>query len=298
MKLREGLARQAVAVLAERLGMEVEACAAGIIEVADAIMAGAIRAVTVERGRDPRDFTLIAYGGAGPLHATALAADLSIPRVLIPPGPGTQGAFGMLVTDIRHDVARTVHRRLEGLTLDEMNVTFEALEREAGRYVNVELGGRSSGDPQFVHRMDLRYVGQFHPLTLTLPGTSVSSLEIRELFHRAHLERYGHNAVGEPVEATAFRVTALLPIAKPPAGRDRAMASETNGEHAGSRRVMVDRGRWIECAIHRRSTLSPGDAIPGPAVIEDVDTNIVLRPADRATALADGQLMIDVGLAE
>ena len=105
MKLQVDLAEAAIGRVAEELGLDIGSCAHSIIRIANSIMAEAIRAVTVERGRDPRDFTMVAYGGAGPLHATALARDLGIPRVLIPAGPGTFGAFGMLVTDLRHDVA-------------------------------------------------------------------------------------------------------------------------------------------------------------------------------------------------
>src|SRR5258705_9477161 len=120
-------------------------------------MAGAIRAVTVERGRDPRDFTLVAYGGAGPLHATSLAAELRIPRVLVPAGPGTHGAFGMLVTDIRHDASRTVHRKLDELDSSELGALFGVLDADAAQYVAAELAGDTDASPTFVHRLDLRY---------------------------------------------------------------------------------------------------------------------------------------------
>ncbi len=291
MPLRADLAARAVGALASQLGMEPEACAGGIIRVADAIMAGAIRAVTVERGRDPRDFTLVAYGGAGPLHATSLAAELRIPRVLIPNGSGTHGAFGMLVTDIRHDAARTVHRRLDDFSEAEMMSMFAALESEAAKYAVTELGGDKSATPQFIHRLDLRYVGQFHPLTLALPGQRAN---IQQLFHAAHLERYGHNAPAEPIEVTALRVSAVLELVKP-GSADVLRQGPRSSARKRSRRVMFDDGSWHECDVRRRHELHMAETILGPAIIEDADTNVVLRPADQAEVLAGGHLMISVG---
>jgi N-methylhydantoinase A len=290
MPLRAELARSSIATLAKQLGMEPESCAGGIIRVADAIMAGAIRAVTVERGRDPRDFTLVAYGGAGPLHATSLAAELRIPRVLVPAGPGTHGAFGMLVTDIRHDAARTVHRKLEDFDKAEMAAMFAGLDAEAAKYVAAELAGDTDASSVFVHRLDLRYAGQFHPLTLTLPAENV---DIPELFHAAHLERYGHNAPAEKIEVTALRVTAMLELVKPSTVGKTGEGSLSRAER--SRSVMFGDGDWHECQVRRRHELVLNQTILGPAIVEDADTNIVLRPGDRAVVLAGGHMMITVG---
>jgi N-methylhydantoinase A len=291
MPLRADRASRAVGALAAQLGMDLEDCAGGIIRIADAIMAGAIRTVTVERGRDPRDFTLVAYGGAGPLHATSLAAELRIPRVLIPSGSGTHGAFGMLVTDIRHDAARTVHRRLDDFAEAEMMSMFATLEAEAAQYVVTELGGDTNATAQFTHRLDLRYVGQFHPLTLTLPAQRA---DIQQLFHAAHLERYGHNAPAEPIEVTALRATAALNLVKPPSSSP-AVGRAPEGSPKRSRRVMFDDGTWHDCKVSRRHELNLGQTIAGPAIVEDADTNIVLRPSDQAEVLEGGHVMITVG---
>ena len=290
MPLRAELARSSIASLAEQLAMEPEACAGGIIRVADAIMAGAIRSVTVERGRDPRDFTLVAYGGAGPLHATSLAAELRIPRVLVPAGPGTHGAFGMLVTDIRHDAARTVHRMLDDFGRAEMDAMFATLDAEAAKYVAAELAGDTGASPVFVHRLDLRYAGQFHPLTLTLPAKNV---DISRLFHAAHLERYGHNAPAEKIEVTALRVSAVLELIKPSIAEETHEAPPSVARR--TRKVMFGDGQWHECQVRRRHDLVLNENILGPAIVEDADTNIVLRPADQAVVLAGGHIMITVG---
>jgi N-methylhydantoinase A len=293
MPLRFDLAESAVGKLGAGLGMELDRCARGILDVANAIMAGAIRAVTVERGRDPRDFTLVAYGGAGPLHATELARELGIPRVLIPAGPGTYGAFGMLVTDIRHDVARTVHARLKELAEADLTSLFSALEEEASAYVATQLAAGVSGRPKYTRRLDLRYVGQFHPLTLPLPDGNVDPAAIGPLFHSAHLERYGHNAPGEPIEVTALRVTALLELPKP---EMQSARSEDGRREAsvGRRHAMLDRS-WQSCAVYRRSDLSQALTIAGPAVVEDTDTNIVIGLNDRAEVMSGGHILVTVG---
>ena len=290
MPLRLDLARSAVGRLAEQLGMSPEACAEGIIRVADAIMAGAIRTVTVERGRDPRDFTLVAYGGAGPLHATSLAAELRIPQVLVPAGPGTHGAFGMLVTDIRHDASRTVHRMLDDFSRAEMAAMFASLDAEAATYVAAELAGDIEAAPTYMHRLDLRYAGQFHTLTLTLPAQDA---DIPRLFHAAHLERYGHNAPAEKVEVNALRVTAVLEMVKP-AG-SRSTEPPPSKVAMRSRNAMFGDGEWHRCQVRRRQELLVGQSLAGPAIVEDLDTNIVLRPGDRGTVVAGGHMMIAVG---
>jgi N-methylhydantoinase A len=294
MRLRTDLAEQAIGALARVLEIQPTECGMGIIRIANAIMAGAIRSVTVERGRDPRDFTLIAYGGAGALHAVSLARELRIPQVLIPAGPGTHGAFGMLVTDIRHDVARTVTGRLQDLISRGLDPLFGPLEEDASRYTRSELTTEKGVSVRFVRRMDLRYSGQFHPLTLTLPNpTGGETPDLLELFHAAHLERYGHNAPAEAVEATAMRVTAIAGVVQP-----RAATSEESapgGATPASRRVMFEDGSWHDCQVRRRAEMATGDELSGPAVIEDPATNIVVGPSDQARVLAGGHILISIG---
>jgi N-methylhydantoinase A len=197
----------------------------------------------------------------------------------------------MLVTDIRHDVARSVHRRLDDLPAAELDSMFRALEGDAQKYAGAELAGESDSKPTFVRRLDLRYVGQFHPLTLAIPAKRV---DIPKLFHAAHLERYGHNAPAEPIEVIALRVTAVIDIVKPDSsGVAEARAGEVVKRR--SRKVMFEDGEWHECQVWRRHELTVGQTVVGPAIIEDADTNIVLGPSDQGQVLAGGHLMIEVG---
>ncbi len=295
MQLDAGLARAAIDQLATPLGLTVEACALGIIRVANAIMSAAIRSVTIEQGHDPRDYTLVAYGGAGPVHAAALAAELQIPEVIIPAGAGTFAASGMLVTDLRHDVARTLVGRLDALEEDDVERGFRTLEAEAHAYVGSHLAGHEQTDVTYIRKLDLRYVGQFHPLTLTVPHGVRVTTGIPALFHTAHAERYGHNAPYEPIEVGALRVTAISEVPKPPWLR---ASSGGDGETPPQARpVLLDDGTWTQCHVLRRHLLEPGTVIDGPAIIEDPATNVVIRPADSAVVLEGRHLRIHVGTA-
>ena len=297
MKLQVDLAEAAIRQVGDQLGLDIGPCAYSIIRIANSIMAEAIRAVTVERGRDPRDFTLVAYGGAGPLHATALARDLGIPRVLIPAGPGTFGAFGMLVTDLRHDVAKTVGlRSLAGMDGSEADGLFRALEEDAATYIRTQLDAQATPEITFVRRLDMRYVGQFHPLTMTIPRDTGDDFggTVAGLFHQAHAERYGHSAPAEEIEVRALRVTAISEVPKPgterrpdPAGRPAA------GE--ATRWALGDDGSWADVRVYARADLAADEAIAGPAVIGDPATSVVLGGHDAVTVLDGGHLLISVG---
>ena len=294
MPLDASLARAAIARVAGQLGIAVEQCAHAVIRVANSIMSEAIRAVTVERGRDPRDFTLVAYGGAGPVHATAVARELNIPRVLVPAGPGTFAAYGMLVTDLRHDVARTLTGRLDALDSEMVAARFAELEADAAAYVRTRLQGSAESPMHFIRKLDLRYVGQFHPLTMVVPGDANGQFAslTAERFHRAHEERYGHCAPHEPIEVGALRVTAVGEVLKPPA--ERSPSSSGRQASAQRRDVLYEDGVRRSASVHRRDALVTGDTVAGPAVIEDPATSVVLGESDRATVVDGAHLLISV----
>lgn len=296
MPLRSDLARAAVGKIAGSLQVPVDECARGIIRIANSIMSEAIKAVTLKRGRDPRDFTLVAYGGAGPVHAAALAAELHIPRILIPAGPGTFAAFGMLVTDMRHDVARTVSGRIDNFSEKAIEGLFTELEADAARYVKAQLDSVGGSTIKFVRKMDLRYVGQFHPLMMTVPRPLGSSFatDIANLFHQAHEDRYGHNAPAEAIEIGAVRVTAIGEVTKP-MREDPNRRGSRRRACAQSRSVLFEDGTWHRCAVHRRDDMRLGDVVAGPAIIDDPATNVVIPGGDCASVIAGGHLLISVG---
>jgi N-methylhydantoinase A len=293
MRLDADLARAAIERVATPLGLSVDACALGILRIANAIMSAAIRSVTIEQGRDPRDYTLVAYGGAGPVHAAALAGELQIPEVIVPAGAGTFAASGMLVTDLRHDVARTMVGRLDSFEEDDIEAVFRTLESEAHDYVGSRLAGRDRTEVTYIRKLDLRYVGQFHPLTLTVPQGTHITTEIPALFHVAHEERYGHNAPSEPIEVGALRVTAVSEVPKPPWLRATSGGDAERPPQA--RLVLLDDGTWAQCRVLRRHMLEPGAVVDGPAIIEDPATNVVIGPADSAVVLDGHHVRIRVG---
>jgi N-methylhydantoinase A len=296
MQLEPGLAEHAVARLAADLGVDLHRCANGIIRVANSIMANAIRAVTVERGRDPRDFTLVAYGGAGPLHAVAVAAELQIPRVLVPAGSGTFGAFGMLVTDLRHDVARTYVGHLDTIEVATLEGIFASLEREAAEFMTQHGTAKQAVNIQNQRRLDLRYVGQFHPLTLDLPAGPFAEVlrEVPHLFHAAHDVRYGHSAPAEKIEVSAVRLIAISQVQKPAAGA-LAHLDRPGGGPGTSRNALFEDGTWAACDIYAMRDLEVGRTVAGPAVVEDDATSIVLSPGTKGKLLAGGHLLIELG---
>ncbi|MHB8489363.1 MAG: hydantoinase/oxoprolinase family protein [Candidatus Dormibacteria bacterium] len=293
MRLDAGLARAAIERIATPLGLTVDACALGVIRIANAIMSAAIRSVTIEQGRDPRDYTLVAYGGAGPVHASALAAELQIPEVIVPAGAGTFAASGMLVTDLRHDVARTLVGRLDALEEEAIEAVFQTLETEAHDYVGSRLANRDQADVTYIRKLDLRYVGQFHPLTLTVPRGTRITTDIPALFHAAHAERYGHNAPSERIEVGALRVTAISEVPKPPWLQATSRSDAESPPEV--RPVLLDDGTWAQCRVLRRHLLEPGIVVDGPAIIEDPATNVVVGPADSAMVLDGHHVRIRVG---
>ncbi|HEY2715072.1 MAG TPA: hydantoinase/oxoprolinase family protein [Solirubrobacterales bacterium] len=293
MRLDDEAAAEAVGGLAGELEIDLHDCANGIVRVANAIMAAAIRAVTIERGRDPRDFTMVAYGGAGPVHAIALADELGVPKVVIPARSGTFAAFGMLVTNLRHDVARTLVGRLDRLDQAETEARFGELEADASDQLEeFSSADEELGETSFRRWLDLRYVGQFHTLTLPLPEGEFEAIAERlpELFHAAHMERYGHAAPEEPIEAITARVTAIREVGNP--SLDEHASAEGTDAEGQTRRVLFEDGEWRECAVLRRADVAPGQPVHGPAVIEDGTTNIVLNERTTVERLPGDHLLV------
>lgn len=282
----------AVLHLASNVSMDVRACANGLIRIANQIMASAIRAVTIERGRDPRELPLVAYGGAGPLHAVELAAALGIPQIVVPAFSGTFAAHGMLTTDIRHDVARSVTGRLTGADSGKLDKLYKDLEAET---LGVIVGlTEHDADPEteLTRYLDLRYIGQYHTLTVPLPPGPIDAAlgDLPRIFDEVHLLRYGHNAPGEEIELTSARVSGALRVPKPPL--NVAPVTFADEHTPASRDVLFADGTTHECAILRRAELSPGTKVTGPALIEDTTTSVVVTAAAVAEVSDGGHLIV------
>jgi N-methylhydantoinase A len=277
-------ARDAVGALAARLPgpMAVETLAEGIVRIAVARMTSAIREISVQRGHDPRDFTLIAYGGAGPMHALALAEEMAIPRVLVPRHPGNFSALGLLAADIKHDDVRTRVGRLRERS-PQLAELFAAMEGTARRQLEQEGFGP---DRQRLHRaLDLRYQGQ--AFELTVPVTEA----VEDEFHRRHRAAYGHANREAAVELVNARLTAYGVVDKPAAAPHRSASRTLDEALLERRRVWFD-GAAREVAVWDRERLPERAAIDGPAIVEEFGATTVVLPGWHGVVDPHGNLLL------
>jgi N-methylhydantoinase A len=298
MRLDRSAAELAVqSQIAQPLGLNLITASAGIIRLANVKMAHAIRAITIEQGLDPRDFTLVAYGGAGPLHAAALARELSIPRVLIPLHPAHFSAWGMLFADLRHDFVQTAPGRLEQIDLEAVNAIFTDMMKE-GR----ELLTREGMPPERMNLMrsiDLRYVGQEHTVALPVevePLAKDDAATLRRRFDELHKLTYGYDAPDVEVEIVNLHLTALGRIQPPRLGYLGEGSSQPTPEAVGGtwHVYFAERQEFIECPVYQRAVLPAGTVIVGPALVEEPATVTVVYPGDRLTVNSYGLLELQI----
>ncbi len=279
---------------AARLGMAVVEVAHGIVEIANAAMVNALRLVSVQRGYDPRQFAMIAFGGAGPVHANRLAAETEIPLTIIPMSPGITSALGLLATDIKHDYSLTMICQTDRLDVAGLERVYHDLEAE-GRAA-LEREGVAPADTEFVRQVDMRYVGQSYELTIPLPPAALSSAHVTaalEQFHREHDRTYGYSAPSQPAEFVNLRLTAIGRIPKPRLRELSGNGADPAAARKADRRVyFAEAGGYVDCAIYDRYRLGAGAVVHGPAVIEEVDSTTVLHPNYRALVDRFGNLRI------
>jgi N-methylhydantoinase A len=280
MAIRQELAREAVGRLAGRLGLGVMETAQGILSVVTANMARAIRVISVQRGHDPRDYTLMAFGGAGPLHAARLARELEIGRVLVPRNPGILCAMGLLLTDLRADFAATRLVRADEASARVVAEAFAGLAGQAEAWFAQE--GIAAAERRAVRTADMRYHGQNYELAVPVPDGPVTPATVATLvagFAEAHRQRYGFAAEGDPVEIVTLRLEAVGIVAKaelkahPEAGPDAGKAI------IGRRKVWLPEARgFVDTPIYDREALRPGHRFAGPAVVEQMDATTLVPP--------------------
>jgi N-methylhydantoinase A len=298
MQLDTELARRALRDrIAGPLEVDLERAAAGMLEVATSAMANVVRQVTLQRGLDPRDFTLFAYGGGGPLHGSAVARELWIGTVVVPEAPGLFSALGMLLADLRRDYVQTLFARLDDVDMTELEARFSQLESE-GREA-LEQSGVLTDRVIFERAADMRYVGQEHSVAVALPadiGSEEGRDVVKRLFDEAHQVRYGHSAPEESADVVSLRVTAIGRLAKPALPSIR-VGEQTPPQAARkpSRKVQFEGRGLLETAVFDRAGLLAGNVIEGPAVIEEASSTAVLDPGDTATVNAYGHLVIRMG---
>jgi N-methylhydantoinase A len=286
MPIERRRAEEAVDRLAAQLGLERMEVAHGIVRVVCATMVKAIRTISVERGHDPARFALFAFGGAGPLHAAALARELGIPRLLIPARPGITNALGCVVADLRHDYVNTVNRPVASL---DANLVGEVLRSQAerGRALLAREGIELDGT-RLIHSADMQFRGQSHILTVALPGPDVTGTQLQAMFERAYYARFG-------VELPEIRAV-LVNLHTAVIGRrprlDPALLSKRAPDAPPvSRDVWFDAG-WLPTPVYQRDSM-PSE-LEGPAVIEQLDCTTLIEPGNRARLDALGNLIVEV----
>jgi len=284
MVLDVDAAERAVAAIGRRIGLGAVAAAAGIHRVVNARMADQIRLVTIKRGYDPRRFSLVVLGGAGPVHGAALADEIGMPEVLVPEAPGVLAAFGLLAAAIEHHHARTLQAHTHVADLTDVNRCLAELDA-LGR-ARMDEEGVPAREVRVVYAADMRYVGQAYELEVPIgaPLTRERVPEIVAAFHATHARVYGYARTQQLVEFVNFRAVHTYPLPRP-AARPAARASGTLADaHTGERRAYFGDG-YLPTALYERARLPLGARLAGPVIVEQDDTTTVIPPG--VTALVD-----------
>jgi N-methylhydantoinase A len=295
MTLDAEAARRTIADrVAAPLALDPVAAAAGIVEIANAHMIGAMRLVSVQRGYDPRDFVLVAFGGAGPLHANALARELGIPTVLVPPNPGIASAVGMLMTDLRHEFVTTRRMRLDTLTPAALEALFADFVAEGE--ARLDRDGVPVSDRRTLRSVDLRYHGQSFELSITVPPGTLTAADVARLraeFDAAHERAYGYAAPEDTVELVNVRLAAIGMTPRPRRAPLREGSRHPDGALNGRREVwFAEIGGWRKTSVFDRAKLLGGNVITGPAIIEGHDASTLVHPGWEATVDQHANLVL------
>ena len=297
MALQEAAARTALEPAAARLDMSIERTALGILGIVVANMVRAIRTISVERGHDPRDFVLLPFGGAGPLHAADVARALGIGRMLVPTAPGILCARGLVVSDLRESFVISRITPLTEAAMAELDGSLRQLAQQAAAWF--EQTGIGAAARQAAYSLDMRYIGQNYELQVDLDDGQAqrpSLAELQDKFFAAHERSYGYHNPDDPVEVVNVRVTAIGRLQGPGQGGARAPA-EAGPPAADYRRpVWYDGVAALDTPVYDRDKLAPGQELTGPAVIEQLDATTVLAPGDRCRIDQAGNLIVELAL--
>ena len=298
MSLDAGAARDSVSELAENLGMSIEATADGILTIINSNMANAIRSRTVQKGHDPREFSLVAFGGAGPLHGVDVARDLGIPEVIIPPYPGITSAAGLLTTDLKYDAIRTEFQVSSNADGERLTRDFETMQ--VGLVDQFKADGLDADAVTYQRSGDLRYVGQGYELRVPVLDGSVDDASLANIFkafENIHTAEYGHVFEDNPIEIVNIRVTGVgqmpkieLPTQSPGGKLDDALLEEAQCYFRLDGEQQI-----IATPLYERDKLPVDQMFKGPAIVLQKDTTTVIPPGAKATAQAGGNLLIETG---
>jgi len=296
MEISPDLAKEAIRKIGERYEMSTDDAALGIIEIVNANMSGLLQSMTVKKGYDPRDFALVTYGGAGPTHAAAIAKELSVPTVVVPPLPGVFSAWGMMLSDMRHDFTKTYIARMDRVDLRTIREIYTELESKVNALFAREQV--PSEDITLLYEMDMRYHGQEHTLSISVsPNMTMQDKDsLSKQFDEIHHRTYGHSAPGDPKEVVSLRVTGIGSVQKPKLATIASGGKTPPGNaRLDTRRVYQGSNQYDEFSIYRRESLLAGNVIFGPAIIEERTSTTVLQRGHECSIDKYGSLVIDIG---
>ncbi len=275
MMIHLQLARDSMKVLSGKIGMGMEEAAISIIRLANSMMGKILKIVSVERGYDPRGFAVVAFGGAGPMHVCALAEELEVTRIIVPPNPGMFSALGLLTADLFHDYTHPIVRKLTEIDSVTVEEVYRRMEAEGAATLASE--GISSEKTTFLRLADLRYIGQGYEINIDAPNNSYSNsfTDLVTRFHEKHREIYGYASPGEPVELVNLRLRAIGAIPKP---KFTTSEEVTEAKTRETRNVYFESLGWVRTPVYDRGVTRWSNRIFGPAIVEQYDATTVLYP--------------------
>jgi N-methylhydantoinase A len=298
MKIYPKLSEKAVSKeICGKIRLELTEAAAGIIKIANSTMAKILRIVSVERGHDPRDFVLMCFGGAGPMHSCALAEELKITKLIVPHNPGLFSAHGLLAADFRNNIAKAIMKLTDEVEVKKVEAVFKKLELQGAKLLEKQRVPKVN--MHFIRQMDLRYFGQSYELTISTskPFTEKVLHQTVENFHKKHLAIYGYAVKSEPVELVNVKLIAVGIVEKPKL-KEKPLHGKKPAEKAviAKRKVFFEQNNdYIETPVYRRERLKAGNVINGPAVIEQYDATTVVYPDWIASVDRFGNIVLSIG---
>jgi len=277
--------------VADPLGLDLTAAASAVEWIAIANMCNAVRLLSTSKGYDPRDFALVAFGGAGPMHAAHVASQMNIPRVIVPPYPGINSALGCLLVDVEHDLSQTLITEATEDVVDDIETTFREMEGEIHERLAEE--GVADDQMRMDHRVKMRYTGQWRSLEVSCSRPIDSVASIRQQFHRQHEQAYAYSDEDEPVEIYGLHVTGQGIVEKP--SFPAIETGTATDAHTGTREAYFeDAGEYVETDVYDRDALGAGATLEGPAIAEQMDSTVVLPPQVTAEVDETGNIIITV----
>ncbi|WP_368296939.1 hydantoinase/oxoprolinase family protein [Cytobacillus firmus] len=283
--------------VADHFGMSVEDAALGIIRIANSNMLNALKLISVRKGHNPREFSLVAFGGGGSMHAPALAKELGVKKVIVPVASSVFSAWGMLMTDLRHDYIQTYIRRLNQLDPSELNKEWNSIETQALKQYQEE--GVSEDDVLFTRFADIRYLGQEHTVKVPVPNgewSEETSSEVVDRFGDLHEQHYTFKLEGTPTEIVNLHLTAFGKVLKPELKRLTSTSSDAQEAYKETRPVYFEDSGWVETKVYYRSLFGQGMKISGPAIVEEPSASTVIYPDQFLTVDEYGNLIIETGV--